>query len=206
MEDNKDINEPEMFNKFIIDIKKISIDISNSIDCCFKISCNVFRSKGNVLLDGTGNHFQITPDESQDYKIDIEGYKQYQIQMKESDLKRELQSNPLEINIYDKDRHLGTCMGDLNNLFGPDASEKCYGLFYNAKEANIFNGNEIIGTMHYYFALEREECFFCKFCNTYFKPSVVVKHVTGDKVCKGLYLDKDIQELRKHAAERKKRA
>ena len=63
-DENYHVRKKVMSNKFVISIKKISLDISEKISCKFRFDCSLFPTPSSIKLDGTCRPFQLNPDQA----------------------------------------------------------------------------------------------------------------------------------------------
>ena len=204
-DENYHVRKKVMSNKFVISIKKISLDISEKISCKFRLDCSLFPTQSSIKLDGTCCPFQLNPDQAQDYTIDTEGYKEYINEMDQSELDKNLHSHPLKIAVYNDELLLGTCNVNLNVIFGSNAEQMNYGLRC-IQEGHILDKNDtMIGSIKFLIALEQEECNQCQGCNEFFQSKLIITHVIRNPDCKSAYSKEDMDVLKNNASARKKR-
>ena len=194
-------NDSMMANKFVVSLNTICLDVSKPVQLIIKYDYSIFSTKPCT----TGYPFQISPSKSEDFKIPTEGYKEYEFIMKKSEMKMALDLTPLVLNIFDKKEQLGKASADLSKILSPEAENMPYGLRYRRDYPIIGVGGNIIGSINCTFVLEREECVQCKSCDDHFKPSVILKHVKGNKDCRPYFSKKDLEHLQKQSSDRKKK-
>ena len=82
-DDSSEKNEDVMFfNKLIVNINQISLDIAKTISCKFKFNCSLFSSESS--RDRSSKSFQLNPEQAADYKVNTEGYTEYSNMMEHS--------------------------------------------------------------------------------------------------------------------------
>ena len=204
-DDSSEKNEDVMFfNKLIVNINQISLDIAKTISCKFKFNCSLFSSESS--RDRSSKSFQLNPEQAADYKVNTEGYTEYSNMMEHSELKNILHSHPLNVGIYDGENLLGTCKINLNVVFGPHAKELFYGGLKCEQEGYILDKDDkMIGSIEYLIVLEQERCSQCQGCQEYFKPKSIIIHLSRHKLCKLAYSKEDMDELKNELSARKKK-
>ena len=194
-------NDSMMANKFVVILNTINLDVSKAVQLIIKYDYSMFSTKPCT----TGYLFQISPSKGEDFKIGKKGFKKYEFIMKKSEMKMALDLTPLVFNIFDKKEQLGKAAADLSKILSPEAENMRFGLRYRSDYPIIGVSGNIIGSLNCTIVLEREECVQCKSCDVHFKPSVILKHVKGNKDCRPYFAKKDLEHLQKQSSDRNKK-
>lgn len=187
-------------HKFIIILKTIKLDVPWPVQLIIKYNNGILSHK----TFSTEEPIQIKPKDDQEHWIP--GYDEYEVKMNQIDLGIALDTNPLKIKFYNNKTQFGKATAELSKLLTPDAEDMRYGKRYR-QDVPIFglnNDEELMGTINCIFVLKQEECITCKSCNVPFKPSTILKHVKGNKDCKGIYGKEGLEYLEEQSAVRKR--
>ena len=198
-------NEHVTFNKVVLDIKKINLDISKPINCMLNFACSIFPSKTSQSTDGTSKYFKLSPSQTHEHDLSTEGFIEHTIQLKESNLKKILQSNLMMVEVYDNNEKIGMCSINLSSIFGPEAEDRPFGLRCDQKGKIVDKCGRIIGSVEFYIVLEQEKCKECQGCKDFFRPKLIVTHIIRNKSCKNSYTEKEIQSLKDDSIARQKK-
>ena len=190
-------------HKFVILFRKIKLILDKPIECSIMYEYDLFSSN-----EVWTRSFTINAEDSNSQEIPSNCCPEYQFSTSNPKIKEHLNSNPLKVQVFDKDTPLGNATIDLGRLFSPEADKMWFGLRYMV-ETPIFgidnlNTNEI-GKIESFVVLETEDCIKCKYCNEYFKETTIKKHAIHNKKCNICYTDEDFKSLEDMAKERLKK-
>ena len=200
-EDSNSNSKDVILHKFVIMLNHIKLDVTWPIQLKIKWDNGMLSQKTYY----TCKPIMINPKDDKDHEI-VDGYKEYEVMMDQTEMKIALTSNPLKIQICNKSVPFAKATADLGKLLTPDAENLRYGQRYR-QDIPIFgmnNGYEMMGTINGTFILEREKGILCKYYDVHFKPSNILKHAKGNKICKPKYEEEDLETLQTQSEERKR--
>ena len=124
--------------------------------------------------------------------------------MKESELKKYLDTYCLSINLFDNNISFGNALVDLRP-FNDRVEEMPFELLHPDQIKISDKDGVNIGSIDCLFTLTKEECFACKSCKIYYKVSTILKHFSKpNNNCKSVYTEKELEELNEKSEARGK--
>ena len=124
--------------------------------------------------------------------------------MKESELKKYLDTYCLSINLFDNNISFGNALVDLRP-FNDRVEEMPFELLHPDQIKISDKDGVQIGSIDCLFTLTKEECFACKSCKLYYKVSTILKHFSKpNNNCKSVYTEKELEELNEKSEARGK--
>ena len=196
--------EPLVDHTFCISLEKIKLNNDEPIVCTIKYTYKFYYCKDTFTTES----FLVDCDKTWK-EISESGYMEYNIppEKKESEIKKLLEENPLDILIYDRDVHFGTAKYDLSNLMNGKAEMTDFGPRWWKKVpilSKLDSGVESnLGIIECNIVLKSEECTRCKSCKDTFKNSVILQHLRKVK-CRKDYNDEDLKILSAQSLKRRK--
>ena len=193
-------NQGQLFEyTFVVVLNEISLEVDKPTESIIKFQCDDLFSTKELQYSWLKKGF------CHDSK-EIPGQDQYIIsRMKESEVKKSLDKEFLNIRIFDKDVNFGNASVDLSPFFKNQVEEMPFGLKHvDQVKISDKDGNNI-GSIDCMFVLTKEECFTCQSCRFYYKVSTILKHFGNPKNnCKRVYSDKELKEFEEKSETRRK--
>lgn len=186
-------------HKLILCLNEIKLDIDRPVECIIKYEYNLFCSyeicTQPFFLHQEDSNFQAIPGDC---------CPQRSFFISTPKIKEHLESCPLKIRLYDKDVVLGKSTMELCKVYSSEADKMWFGLRYMGDTAIIGSNDSEIGRIKFLLVLETQDCIKCKYCNEYFKESVIRKHAIHNKKCNISYTKEDLKSLEDMANERRR--
>ena len=183
----EDTEEHFVEHKFRVALNKIKLINEKPINCTLKYNYLLIgateKNTACSFIVGCNKEWQDIP---------ATGYEEFLLPKttKESEVKKFLESNPIQILLFDEEVHRGTATFDLGNLLNGKAEDMHFGLRYIKQEKILgkekFGVSENLGILECNFVLAKEDCTKCKSCGDIFKNSSIRKHISRGN-CKEAY-------------------
>ena len=187
-------------HKFVVVLDKIKLIVEEPIECSIKYEYDLFCS-----YEVWTKPFPVNEGHSDFQEIPLNHRRENQFSTSNSKLKEYLDSNPLQVEVFNKDTLLGIATIKLGKLYSPDADKMWFGLRYMAEAPICDLETKEIGNIKMLIILETEDSIKCKYCNDYFKATAIRKHAIHNKKCNICYTDEDLKSLQDMAKERQRK-
>ena len=189
--------------KLVLSLDEIRMNLESDVEISIKYNYSLFGT-----MEHQSPPFFVSSIVDENQKISAAcGYWEHIIPLTKSEQEVEnfLKEEPLQIELYEDNKCIGTVSVDLRNLIknSPGGRKFAYE-YFKLHELPIKSSNMIdIGSLSGFCVLEKEECIICKSCNDTFKISTIQKHISHSKLCKIDYSTEEMNVLKSKSTERK---